>query len=211
MRQGGTVDPGSDHDGGRRPRIGVFGGTFDPPHIGHLVAAVNVKFSLDLDEVHLVVANVPWQKTGSRALSPADDRLAMVRSAVDGVDGLVASDIELRRGGDSYSADTLAEMTRQRPEAIYFLVVGVDAAVGMPTWTRVEEVLRMATVVVVDRPGVGMLELPPGWRAERVEIPRLEVSSTDVRARVRDGRPLDYLLTPGVISCIRERGLYRNG
>src|SRR5690606_35782863 len=84
-------------------RIGVFGGTFDPPHVGHLVTAVNVAHALRLDRVLLVVANVPWQKVGTRAVSPASDRLAMVQAAVDGVAGLEASDLEIRRGGESYT------------------------------------------------------------------------------------------------------------
>jgi len=192
----------------RHRRVGVFGGTFDPPHVGHLVAAVNVRHALRLDVVLMVVANIPWQKVGERAVSAADDRLAMVRSAVDGVDGLEASDLELRRGGASYSAETLAELRAADPHADLFLVVGADAAAGLDTWERGDELCRLATIVVVDRPGVGPAALPPGWTAERVEVPRLEVSSTDVRARVRDGRPLDYLLTPGVIRCIRDRGLY---
>ena len=178
--------------------------------VGHLVAAVNVRHALALDVVLMVVANVPWQKVGGRAVSPPADRLAMVRSAVEGVPGLEASDVEIRRGGDSYTVDTLAELSAREPEAELFLVVGVDAAVGLESWERVEEIRSHATVVVVDRPGVGRAVMPPGWDLVRVEVPRLEVSSTDVRARVGDGRPLDYLLTPGVIDCIRERDLYRS-
>jgi nicotinate-nucleotide adenylyltransferase len=189
-------------------RIGVFGGTFDPPHVGHLVTAVNVRHALRLDVVLLVVANVPWQKVGERAVSAATDRLAMVESAVAGVRGLEACDLELQRGGVSYSADTLDSLRRREPAAELFLVVGGDAAAGLPTWERIDELRRLATIVVVDRPGV-TAPLPPGWELERVEVPRLEVSSTDLRARVGDGRPLDYLLTPGVIDSIRARGLYR--
>lgn len=189
-------------------RIGVFGGTFDPPHVGHLVTAVNVRHALRLDVVLLVVANVPWQKVGERSVSDAADRMAMVESAVAGVDGLEACDLELRRGGVSYSADTLAALAGEEPGVDLFLVVGADAAAGLPTWDRIDELRRLATIVVVDRPGV-TAPLPAGWDLERVEVPRLEVSSTDLRARVGDGRPLDYLLTPGVIDSIRERGLYR--
>lgn len=191
-------------------RIGVFGGTFDPPHIGHLVAAVNVRHALHLDLVLLVVAHVPWQKVGQRSVSPAEDRLAMVEAAVGGVAGLEASDLEIRRGGASYTADTLAELADRHRGAALHLVLGADAAAGLPTWERVEEVRRGATLVVVDRPGSDPLDPPAGWTTRRVEIPRLEVSSTELRARVLDGRPLDYLVPSGVISCIRERGLYRS-
>jgi nicotinate-nucleotide adenylyltransferase len=187
----------------------VFGGTFDPPHVGHLVTAVNVRYALSLDVLLLVVAHDPWQKTGDREVSPAPDRLAMVLAAVGDVDGLEASDLELRRGGTSYTADTLAELRAAEPTAELFLVLGSDAAANLPTWERVEEIRTMATIVVVTRPGAEQGEPPDGWSWMSVETPRLDVSSTDLRRRVVDGRPLDYLLTPSVIDCIDARGLYR--
>ena len=190
-------------------RIGVFGGTFDPPHVGHLVTAVNVRHALDLDVVLLVVANDPWQKSGARAVSPAADRLALVEAAVGDVAGLEASDVEVRRGGTSYTADTLAALRAAHPGASLFLVLGSDAAAGLPTWERAREVREGAEIVVVTRPGAEDGSPPPGWGWTRVETPRLDVSSTDLRARVSDGRPLDYLLTPPVIACIEARGLYR--
>ncbi|MEO7555480.1 MAG: nicotinate-nucleotide adenylyltransferase [Acidimicrobiales bacterium] len=190
-------------------RIGVFGGTFDPPHVGHLVTAVNVRHALGLDRVLLVVANDPWQKSGSRQVSPSADRLAMVRAAVGDVPGLEASALEIDRGGTSYTADTLAVLHAEAPGAELFLVLGSDAAEGLPTWARIDEVRALATVVVVNRPGSEEGTPPSGWRWERVETPRLEVSSTDLRSRVVEGRPLDYLLTPAVIDCIDGRGLYR--
>jgi nicotinate-nucleotide adenylyltransferase len=189
-------------------RIGIFGGTFDPPHVGHLVTAVNVRHALALDVVLLVVANDPWQKSGERQVSPAADRLAMVDAAVGDVEGLEASDLELRRGGTSYTADTLAELRTAHPEAELFLVLGSDAAAGLPTWERADEVRTGATIVVVTRPGAEQGTPPEGWSWVSVETPRLEVSSTDLRARFTDGRPLDYLLTPAVIDCIEARGLY---
>lgn len=189
-------------------RIGVFGGTFDPPHVGHLVTAVNVRHALQLDRILLVVANVPWQKLGERSITPAADRLAMVEAAVAGVPGLEASGLEITRGGPSYTADTLQELTTLYPGCELYVVVGSDAAGGLLSWERAEEVRARSTVVVVDRPGNEGDQPPPGWRWVRVEAPRLEVSSTDLRARFVDGRPLDYLLTPAVIDCIRARRLY---
>lgn len=187
----------------------MFGGTFDPPHVGHLVTAVNVRHDLGLDRVLLVVANRPWQKVGTRPISPAADRLAMVRAAVGDVDGIEASAIEIERGGSSYTADTLAELAREHPGVELFVILGADAATGLPTWERVEEVRALASLVVVDRPGEPPPVIPTGWSWTHVEVPRLEVSSTDLRDRVCDGRPLDYLLPRSVISCIRERQLYR--
>ena len=189
----------------------MFGGTFDPPHVGHLVAAVNVRHQLDLDVVLLVVASDPWQKAGSRVVSSAADRLAMVAAAVGEVAGLEASAIELDRGGTSYTADTLAALGHRHPEASLHLVLGSDAAAGLPTWERIDEVRALARVVVVARPGAEDGRPPAGWEWDRVETPRLEVSSTDLRARVADGRPLDYLLTPPVLDCIEARGLYVSG
>jgi len=191
-------------------RLGIFGGTFDPPHVGHLVAAVNVRHALRLDRVLLTVSHRPWQKVGSRPLSAAEDRLAMVAAAVESIEGLEASDIELRRGGDSYTVDTIATLLDEGPDRSLFVIVGQDAAAGMPTWERIDEVRSRATLVVVERPGVDVT-LPDGWAFERVEVPRLEVSSTDLRARAVDGRPLDFLVPEGAIAVLADRRLYREG
>ena len=163
---------------------------------------------LQLDRVLLTVANVPWQKVGSRPLSPAADRLAMVEAAVADVEGLEASDLELVRGGDSYTVDTVEQLRAQDPTAELFVIVGQDAAAGMPTWERIDDLRAQAALVVVERPGA-TVELPAGWAFQRVEVPRLEVSSTDLRARVCDGRPLDYLVPPATVACMRQRRLYR--
>jgi nicotinate-nucleotide adenylyltransferase len=188
-------------------RIGVFGGTFDPPHVGHLVTAVNVRHALELDRLILMVANVPWQKLGSRPITPATDRLAMVAAAVADVPHLVAGDHEIRAGGPSYTADTLAILHEEYPAAQLFTVVGDDAAAGIRSWERADEVVARSRLVVVDRPGEPV-ELDPGIDWIRVEVPRLEVSSTDLRERWIDGRPLDYLVTDEVLDVVARRGLY---
>lgn len=189
-------------------RIGVFGGTFDPPHIGHLVAAVDAQQALDLDVVLLVVANVPWQKVETRAISSAEDRLALVRAAAEDTPFLQVSDVEIRRGGDSFTADTLADLHRAEPDAELFVILGADAAAGFTTWERFEEVADQATLVVVDRPGTPA-PVDPAFDWVRVDIPELEISSTELRARVASGRSIRYLTTPGVASVITDRGLYR--
>jgi nicotinate-nucleotide adenylyltransferase len=191
-----------------RPRIGIFGGTFDPPHIGHLVTAADVRYRLALDRMLLVVANDPWQKRGGRALSPADDRLALVAAAVEGVEGLEASDIEIRRGGPSYTADTLVELRASCPGCEAFVVLGSDAAAGLPTWERVEEVRDHATIVVVDRPGSPPWAGLGGFTSVVVEVPRLDVSSTDVRRRVAEGRPIDFLVPAAVASLLARSSIY---
>ena len=194
-------------DGSAR-RIGVFGGTFDPPHVGHLVTAVNVRHTLELDVVLLMVANVPWQKEGSRSITPAGDRLAMVEAAVVDVVGLEAGRMEIDSGGPSFTADTLAALAAGEPDAELFTIVGDDAAAGLTTWERYEEVIARSTMVVVDRPGEPV-RLPGDVDWIHVEVPRLEVSSTDLRARFTDGRPLDYLITEAVLDVIEERKLYQ--
>jgi nicotinate-nucleotide adenylyltransferase len=188
-------------------RIGLFGGTFDPPHVGHLVTAVNVRHALNLDIVILMVANDPWQKSGSREVTTAEDRFAMVEAAVSVVDGVVAGRDEIDRGGPSYTADTLMALAEKHPGAELFTIVGDDAAAGLTSWTRVDQVAQYSQLVVVDRPGVAV-RLPKEFVWLRVESPRLEVSSTDLRSRFSDGRPLDYLVTEPVLRVIEERGLY---
>jgi nicotinate-nucleotide adenylyltransferase len=198
-------------DGRGGERIGIFGGTFDPIHVGHLVAAVNVRHALDLDRLLLVVANQPWQKEGSRSITPAEDRYAMVEAAVGEVPGMEASRIEIDRGGVSYTADTVEEVARMYPDAELSCVVGADVADVLDTWDRHEVIAGLATLVVVNRPGSTRTASLPGWRVVEVEVPALEVSSTDLRARAADGRPLEYLVPEGAVRCIRARGLYAEG
>jgi nicotinate-nucleotide adenylyltransferase len=189
-------------------RIGIFGGTFDPIHSGHLIVAVNVRDALALDRVLLVVANRPWQKVGSREVTPARLRLELAQAAVAGLEGIEVSDIEIRRGGDSYTADTLVELKSTHPGAELFLILGADAARALPSWERPDEARRISRLVVVSRPGVEPVSLPEGWNAVEVRVPGIEVSSTDLRARAADGRPLDFLMPPAAIDFVRSRGLY---
>ncbi len=191
-----------------RGRLGVFGGTFDPPHIGHLAAASEVRFLLGLDLMLFVVAAMPWQKAGDRKVTPAEDRLALVQAALDGVDGLEPSLLEIDRAGPSYMADTLGELHRRRPSDDLFLVLGADAAAGIETWERPGRIAELARLVVVERPGVAV-SLPETFRWQRVVTPALEVSSTDLRRRVAEGRPIEFLTPVAVAACINDRRLYR--
>jgi nicotinate-nucleotide adenylyltransferase len=194
-------------------RIGILGGTFDPVHVGHLVAAVNARHELGLDRVLLVVANEPWQKVGSRPVTAAAERLALVQAAVEGVEGLEASGIEIERGGPSNTADTVAELEALWPDTELNLIVGADAAAGLEGWERLEDVRSKVVLVVVNRPGTTIDASDPaspleGWDVRMVEIPALEISSTDLRDRVASGRPLDFLIPMPAIRLIREHGLY---
>ena len=189
--------------------IGIFGGTFDPPPVGHVVAAAAARHRLGLDRVLLTVANRPWQKVGTRPITAAADRLSLVAALVEGVEGLEVSALEIERGGDSYTADTIAEVRDRHDGAPVHVVVGTDAAAGIETWSRADEIRDTATVVLVERPGVASPPLPVGWSFVRVDIPRLDISSTDIRRRVGAGEPIDGLVPPGVRSVIADLGLYR--
>jgi nicotinate-nucleotide adenylyltransferase len=191
-------------------RVGLLGGTFDPPHLGHLVVAECARVELDLDEVRLLVAGEPWMK--GTAPTPVAQRLAMVETAVADDPNLVVDDREARRTGPTYTADTLAELHAAEPDVTWYFVLGEDAAAGLARWERVEEAFALATFVVVTRPGHGA----PGAdtlpdEVVHLEVPHLEVSSTQLRERYGAGRATRYLVPPAVDTWIRAHGLYGVG
>ncbi len=165
----------------------MFGGTFDPVHIGHMVAAVNVRHALALDRVMLVVANEPWQKS-SRAITPAEDRLAVLAASIAGIEGLEASRIEIDRGGISYTIDTITDLRSMYPSAELHLVVGEDVARGLSSWKRASELRRMVRLVVVSR---SLQTAAPGL--DPVSAPSAEGTPCglpdSVKRRVRDSVP----------------------
>ncbi len=189
----------------------MLGGTFDPPHIGHLAMALEVHHKLRLDAVLFVVANDPWQKSQIRKVTPADARLEMVRAAVSGFDELEVSTLEIDRGLQSYTADTLTQLRELHPGARLYLVLGSDAAAGLDTWKRPWDVESLAVTVVADRAGRSGGRPPSGWRHIVVDVPALDVSSADIRARFCDGRPVGALVPPAVTEVVRTRGLYGSG
>jgi len=182
-------------------RIGVFGGTFDPVHVGHMTAACAARHQLRLDRVLLVVARDPWQKRDT-VVAAAEDRFAMVAAACAGVEGLEASRIEIDRAGPTFTADTLRALVA--PNRELFLVLGADAAAGLDSWERPESVRTSATLAVVAREGGP----PPPAGAVVVDMPRLDVSSTDLRRRIAAGEPVDFLVPEGARAILRDRRLY---
>lgn len=198
-------------DAGVHRRIGLLGGTFDPPHNGHLVAAAWACSDLELDEVRFVVAHRPWQKVGKRVLTDPPTRLALVEAAVAGIDRLVPCAIEIERGGDSYMVDTLIELRAAEPDTTFHVILGADAAAGLMTWHRWEELPALARLVVVDRPGSPRPAVPTSFELDRVEIPQLDISSTSVRHRVAASQPVAGLVPLAVSSLIGDLGLYREG
>jgi nicotinate-nucleotide adenylyltransferase len=186
-------------------RLGVFGGTFDPVHTGHVVVAADVRAALALDRVLLVPAGDPWQKRG-RVVASAADRLALVERAVADVEGVEASGVEVARDGASITADTLEALAA--PERELFLILGADTVANMGTWKRLDDTRHLATIVVVERAGERVVPPGDGWKVEHVPIPRLDISSTDLRARLASGRPVDGLVPGPVLRELRARGLY---
>lgn len=195
-------------------RIGLLGGTFDPPHRGHLAAAVAVGRSLSLDLVYLVVAHDPWQKAGpdARPLTPAPLRLEMTRALVADTPGVAVDDSEIVRGGPTYTVETLIHWHGRHPGDDLFLIVGADTAARLDTWVRFRELTSLSTLVVVNR-GPRDVTLPPGvdrLKVVEVQMDPVDISSTQVRDRVSVGRDVADDVTPGVAELIRQHHLYED-
>lgn len=194
-------------------RLGIVGGTFDPVHVGHIAMAEAAAACAGLDRVLLIPSNVPPHRSG--AMAPAADRLEMTRLAAAGHPRLEISDIELRRPGPSYTVDTLRQLKAERPEDELFLVLGWDAARDIRAWRSPDELVQLARLVIVTRPGYSHpspSELAAaGIDAGRVVIcdaPTPDVESTDVRRLIEEGGSLHGVLDPTVELYIRDRGLY---
>ncbi len=189
-------------------RLGVLGGTFDPPHVGHLAAAVAARDELALDRLLLVVANRPWQKEGHRDIAPPADRLAMVAAAAEGLERIEVSRLEIDRGGPSYTVDTVEELRRSSEPAEIAVVVGADLVPSLPTWERVDELRALATLAIVTRPGSRAPDAPKGWRSVALGGVEVDVSSSEVRSRLSAGLPIDDLVPAPVVHYIARHGLY---
>ncbi len=165
---------------------------------------------LTLDRLLLVVANDPWQKSGQRAVSPAEDRFALTEALARDIPGAEASRLELQRGGPSYSVETAEEILAAaggRPVELS-LVVGADLVPELDTWHRHEDLQRLVTLAVVSRPSGPAPDVPPGWRAEWVDGPQVPVSSSQVRELLAAGQSVEGKVPEAVIRCIRRRALY---
>lgn len=188
-------------------RIGVFGGTFDPIHLGHLAAANEVGSLLGLDRVLLVPANEQPLKPAPHA--SAEHRLAMTRLATQGNDLLAVSTVDLDRGGATYTVDTLADLAREHPDAELTFIAGADAVASLDQWKDPERLRTLARFVGVTRPGH---ETPRGESGLHVvEVPGVAVSSTEVRRRIRAGAPIRYLVPDAVVEYVERNQLYLGG
>ena len=194
-------------------RLGVMGGTFDPIHYGHLVTAEEALVQFSLDEVVFVPTGRPWMK-GERAVSPAEDRYLMTVIATASNPRFRVSRVEIDRDGPTYTVDTLRLLAADNADAELYFITGADAMWEIFDWKDPDEVLMLAHFIAATRPGydIRRFELRSTTRhpdVSAMNIPALAISSTDVRDRVREGRPIRYLLPEGVKSYIEKAGLYR--
>ncbi|WP_248243060.1 nicotinate-nucleotide adenylyltransferase [Microbacterium kunmingense] len=192
----------------RPPRIGVMGGTFDPIHHGHLVAASEVAQSFDLDEVVFVPTGNPWQKT---RVSDSEHRYLMTVIATASNPQFTVSRVDIDRSGPTYTIDTLRDLKSQRPDAELFFITGADAIAQILSWRDHDELWDLAHFVAVSRPG-HVLDTAglPTEDVSQLQIPALAISSTDCRERVRRGHPVWYLVPDGVVQYIAKHHLYRS-
>jgi nicotinate-nucleotide adenylyltransferase len=197
-------------------RIGVMGGTFNPIHIGHLVTAEEALRQRSLEQVVFVPAGRPWQKEGVD-VAPAEHRYLMTVIATATNPRFRVSRMELDRAGPTYTVDTLRELRRELGDVDLFFITGADAILEILSWKEPAEALALASFIAATRPGYDLdrlvKELPPGLedRVHMMEIPALAISSTDIRLRVRERRPIRYLVPEGVARYIEKTGLYRDG
>ena len=195
----------------RRRRVGVMGGTFDPIHHGHLVAASEVQAWFDLDEVVFVPTGDPWQKA-DREVTTAEHRYLMTVIATAANPRFNVSRVDIDRSGRTYTIDTLRDLRERLPEADLYFITGADALAEIFTWRDADELFDLAQFVGCTRPGYEMdeetLRAIPADRVTMVEIPALAISSTDCRARTQRGEPVWYLVPDGVVQYIAEHELY---
>ena len=190
-------------------RLGLFGGSFDPVHNGHLIVVRAAADALSLDHVRFVPAGEQPFKAGRHG-AHAPDRLAMLVAALAGEPGFSVDDREIHRPGPSYTIDTVREIRAECPNDELFLLVGADAAVELPAWRDAEPLAEMVTVVALTRPGVSVPNVS-SLIDRVVAVPAIDISARTVRARLRGGDTIDDLVPPAVARCIAERGLYLQG
>ncbi|MCH4249512.1 MAG: nicotinate-nucleotide adenylyltransferase [Microbacteriaceae bacterium] len=191
-------------------RIGVMGGTFNPIHNGHLVAANEVAHVFGLDEVIFVPTGDPWMKAGSE-VAPAEDRYLMTVIATAANPRFTVSRVDIDRGGPTYTIDTLTDLHRLHPRDELYFISGADAIAKILQWKRVDQLWDLARFVAVTRPGHPLTTSSlPHEDVDLLEVPALAISSTDCRARVSHGIPVWYMVPDGVVQYINKRGLYRS-
>ncbi len=190
-------------------RLGIMGGTFDPIHHGHLVAASEVQARFELDEVVFVPTGIPWQK-GDREVSPAEDRYLMTVIATASNPRFSTSRVDIERQAPTLTVDTLTDLRTHFLDHEMFFITGADALAQILSWKRVDALFELAHLVGVTRPGFHLDgKHLPDQAVSLIEVPAMAISSTDCRQRVGRGQPVWYLVPDGVVQYISKRGLYR--
>ena len=194
----------------RRARLGVMGGTFDPIHHGHLVAASEAAAMFELDEVIFVPTGEPWQKS-TRQVSPAEHRYLMTVIATASNPRFWVSRVDIDRAGPTFTIDTIRDIAAQRPEAELYFITGADALAQILSWKDAEETLRRARFIGVTRPGYELSDAHlPIDSVTLIDVPAMAISSSDCRERVGSGKPVWYLVPDGVVQYINKHRLYRD-
>lgn len=192
-------------------RVGIMGGTFDPVHLGHLLAAELAREAAGLDEVWFMPSYVPPHKAKGPAAAP-EERLEMVRLAVEGNPSFRVTDIEIRKGGTSYTVDTLALLMKEHPDAEFSYIIGADMVMYLPKWYRITDIVRQIGFIGLARPGwetdLGALPAEIREKVTLVPMVRMELSSTEIRRRLSEGQSVRYMLPERVREYIEGRGLY---
>lgn len=197
---------------GRDPkRIGLFGGSFDPPHVAHLILAETAREQADLEEIWWIPAAIPPHKQRVRLTDPVD-RIEMIRRAIAGNRHFRINDLEIRRSGVSYTIQTITELQGEYPTERFFLLVGGDSLRDFHTWYRPEEILARVDLIVYDRPGYDFSGVSQSILKKTIELkaPLLEISGTDIRQRVEDGKSIRYRVPESVRSYIVNNKLYQS-
>lgn len=184
-------------------KVGLLGGTFDPPHIGHLVIAEEVYHELGLDEVWFIPSNEPPHK--NKATTSVNHRLSMVEAAIAGNDHFLLNPIEIERPGKSYTFDTMQLLIQKHPDISFYFIIGADMVEYLPKWNRIDELVNLITFVGVKRPEY---ELKTDYPIQVIDIPGLDISSTMIRERLADRKPVTYFIPSSVRQVMKENQLY---
>ncbi|MGM9987675.1 MAG: nicotinate-nucleotide adenylyltransferase [Bacillaceae bacterium] len=187
-------------------KIGLMGGTFNPPHIGHCIVAKEVQEACGLDEIWFVVSGVPPHKESTEIASNID-RKKMVEAAIEGEPSFSICTIELEREGITYTYDTMKELVKRYPDDAFYFIIGGDMVEYLPKWYRIDELIKLVTFIGVGRPGYERISPYP---VQMVDVLQIDISSSLIRERIKEGRNIKYFVPDGVYTYIREKALYES-
>ncbi len=189
-----------------RRKIGILGGTFNPPHLGHLIIADQVRNQLGLEKVLFIPSANPPHKTKKKTID-AEHRMAMIRDSIDSDDGFILDDTEIKRGGKSYTFDTIVRLREKHPDVEFYFIIGADMVEDLENWHKIDELVNMVQFVAVNRPEYS---LKTSYPVIFVDVPNIDISSSVIRQKVRDDCSIRYLVPLEVEKYIEREGLYKN-